>query len=310
MQWLDVVAQDPVPWLLDPENPSVRLLTLRHIFGKPEEALAAERARLLEWKPIQSLRYHWNAVNFWGRAHDPYYGGAMGNFGTLYTLTQWGVPKFPEVEPACENLLTRGRSSDGRFSPGESLAAPWLCYTGIALQIMSHFDLSNDLRVRSAKASLIQAILLRPELLDCPVAGGPCRAGLVKALGALVNIPPSERSSEEDEAIDVLCERLLNAPYDFEGQNAELLMLGTPRYYDADLSELCHVIAQTPYRSHHRFHDLLGRLIDLQTPMGRWRKRRSTPAYSDERLSHPSRWVTFEATHTLMLVYGGNTYAT
>lgn len=310
MQWLDVVAQDPVPWLLDPENPSVRILTLRHIFENPEAALEAEKTRMLAWKPIQSLRYHWNAVNFWGRAYDPYYGGAMGNFGTLYMLTQWGAPKFPEVESTCENLLTRGRSSDGRFSPGESPAAPWLCYTGIALQVMSHFGLGNDLRVRSAQAALLQAILLRPELLACPIAGGGCRAGLVKALGALVGVPVSERSSDEDEAITVLCERLLNAPYDFEGRDAEWLALGLPRYYDADILELCHLIAQTPYRTHHRFRDLLGRLIDLQTPMGRWRKRRATPSFSDERLSHPSRWLTFEAIHTLMSVYGGNTYAT
>ncbi len=309
MQWLDMVAQDPVPWLLDPANPSVRLLTLRHIFEKSEEALAAEKPRLLAWEPIQSLKHHWNAVNFWGRAYDPYYGGPMGNFGTLYTLTQWSAPRFPEVEPACENLLSRGRSSDGRFSPGESLSAPWLCYTGIALQVMAHFGLGNDLRVRSAQALLLQAILLRPELLNCPIAGGGCRAGLVKALGALVGIHATERSSDENEAIDVLCERLLNAPYDFEGQDAEWLALGMPRYYDADLLELCHVIAQTPYRTHHRFRDLLGRLADLQTSMGRWRKRRATPAFSDERLSQPSRWLTFEAIHTLMLVYGGNTYA-
>ncbi len=28
MHWMDLVARDPVPWLLDPGNPSVRLQTL------------------------------------------------------------------------------------------------------------------------------------------------------------------------------------------------------------------------------------------------------------------------------------------
>ncbi len=278
MRWLDLVKRDPVPWLLDPENPSARLLTLRHLLKKPETGLPEEHARLLAWKPITTLREHWNHVNFWGRENDPYYGGAIGNFGTLYLLSQLGAPLFPEVEPVCENLLNRGRSENGRFMPEETPAAPWLCYTGMALQVMWHFGYGNDLRARSALLALEQIVLLRSEKLECPIANGICHHGLVKALAALLSIPIAQREVNEEQAIAVLGERLMNYPYDFGKHDADWLLPGFPRYYRSDLIELCHVLAQTSYRTHPRFEELLQQMLALQNAEGRWCKARPTPA--------------------------------
>jgi hypothetical protein len=309
MRWLDLVKRDPVPWLLDPENPSARLLTLRHLFKKPEASLDEERARLLAWTPITTLREHWNRVNFWGREGDPYFGGAMGNFGTLYLFSQMAVPIFPEVEPACENLLNRGRGDDGRFVLVSTRVVSWLCYTGMALQIMWHFGYGNDLRARSAWLALIQTILLRPELLECPIANGGCHHGLVKALAGLLSMPAEQRESNEEQAIAMLGEHLINYPYDFGRHDADWLQPSFPRYYRSDLVELCHVLAQTPYRTHPRFQELLQRMLELQNAEGRWNKSRPTPALSEERIHQPSRWLTFEAIHTLTLTYGDDIYA-
>lgn len=309
MHWLDLVKRDPVPWLLDPANPSARLLTLRYLLGKPSASLQEDGARLLAWSPIKVLREHWNSVNFWGRENNPYFGGLMGNFGTLYFLSQLDVPLFAEVEPACENLLNKGRRTDGRFSPEEAVAAPWLCYTGMALQMLWHFGFGNDLRTRSATIALTQTVLLRPELLACPIAGGDCHHGWVKALAALIQIPAAQRTVDDEAAIDVLSERLIDYPYDFGRGDAEWLRPAFPRYYRADLLELCRVLAKTPYRTHHRFQELLQRMLALQTDEGRWCKMQPTPAISEERIHHPSRWLTFEAIHALTLTYGDQSYA-
>ncbi len=309
MRWLELLKRDPVPWLLDPGNPSARLLTLRYLLKKPPADLDEEYARLLAWTPIVALREHWNRVNFWGREADPYFGGALGNFGTLYLLTQLGVPRFPEVEPVCENLLDRGRSDDGRFAPTGISGLPWLCYTGMALQIMQHFGYGNDLRARSARLALLQAILLRPETLACPIAGGDCAHGLVKALAGLLSIPAEQREASETQAMAIVGEWLISYPYDFDRRDAEWLQPTFPRYYRSDLLELCHVLAQTPYHAHPRFQGLLRRMLELQTAEGRWNKQRATPALTEERIQHPSRWLTFEAVHTLTLAYGDDIYA-
>jgi len=310
---LDLIERDPVPWLLDPINPSARLLTLRHLFKRPETALHEENARLLAWPPIAILREHWDHVNFWGREHDPYFGGALGNFGTLYLFTQLGMSRFPEVEPACENLLNQGRNEDGRFAPGSAVIsssnAPRLCYTGMALQIMWRFEYGNDLRVRAALAALLHTILLRPELLDCPIASGACAHGLVKALAALLSMPAEQRGTDEEAAIETLSEALINHPFDFSGRDADWLQPAFPRYYRSDIVELCRVAAQTALRTHPRFQGWLYLLLSLKTDEGRWNKARPTPVLSEERLFHPSRWLTFEAVHALTLAYGDTVYA-
>lgn len=313
MRWLDLVKRDPVPWMLDPVNPSARLLTLRHLFKKPETVLQDENARLLTWSPIVILREHWNRVNFWGREHDPYFGGALGNFGTLYLFMQLGMSRFPEVEPVCENLLDKGRNENGHFATGSVVISrggmPWLCYTGMALQIMWRFGYGNDLRARSALAALLHMVLLRPEMLDCPIANGACAHGLVKALAALVNMPTEQRSADEEAAIEVLAESLINYPFDFSGRDADWLQPTFPRYYRSDVVELCRVVAQTNFRGHPRFQGWLYLLLSLKTEEGRWNKARPTPALSEERLHHPSRWLTFEAVHALTLTYGDTVYA-
>ena len=308
MRWLDLVKRDPVPWLLDPANPSARLLTLRYLFKKPAASLEKEYARLLAWSPLKDLRGHWNRVNFWGREGAPYFGGTLGNFGTLYLLSQLGVPLFPEIGPACENLLNKGRRSGERFSPEKAIATPWLCYTGMALQIMWHFGYGNDLRTRSTWTALVQTILLRPELLECPIAGGQCYHGVVKALLGLLSAPPHRRTDDDEAAIAVLGEQLVSYPFDFDGRDAEWIQPGFPRYYRSDLVELCHALGQTPYRTHHRFQELLQRMLALQTEEGRWCKLHPTPALSVERIQQPSRWLTFEAIHALTLAYGDSSY--
>ncbi|HDQ34928.1 MAG TPA: hypothetical protein ENN14_01265, partial [Chloroflexi bacterium] len=135
MAWLDYVKRDPVPWLLDPSNPSARYFTLRDIFGQSGAALTRARVAILGWPPVQEIIHQGNSHNFWGRSINPYYGGPVGTFGTLYQLAQLGTPPTPLLQEACENLLSYGRIEDGRFAITDLSGTAWLCYTGMALEI-------------------------------------------------------------------------------------------------------------------------------------------------------------------------------
>ena len=167
MRWLDFVARDPVPWLLDPSNPSSRYLTLRDIFHKDDAALVAEQDRILNWEPVAILRGHWDPVSHWGRANTPYFGGAVGSFGSLNMLQQIGAPVFPEAQATCEAILVSGRSELGVFVPERNAVTPWLCYTGIALQMMVHFGFGDDPRTLAARDTIVDSILNKPKNLMC-----------------------------------------------------------------------------------------------------------------------------------------------
>lgn len=309
MQWMDLVARDPVPWLLDPGNPSTRYLTLRDIFLRPASFLVSEQQRILDWHIIRELRRHWKEFNFWGRADNPYYGGLMGNFGTLYLLTQLGAPRFDEVEPTCENLIARGRLEDGSFAPWGVGSAPRISYTGIALQILNHFGYGDDPQVRSSWEAMLHIIRIDPEHLGCPLDDQTCRAGAVKALGALLSRSLALRTSEDNEAIDALCHYLLDRTYSWKTGEDDWVRPRFPRYYDADLVEFCHVLAHTHYQDHPTFREGLRVMVELQNEIGRWPKMKGTPVLQEERIHRPCRWLTYEAVHALALTFGDDTYA-
>ncbi len=311
MHWLSLVKRDPVPWMLDPVNPSVRVLVLEHLFGRSPQELEAERQAILKWEPVTTLIRQWNSTNYWGRSGDPYYGGPLGTLGTLSLLQQIDAPIFPEAQQACENLLSQGRQMDGRFAPEGSRSDSWLCYTGIALQALEHFGYGDDLRTQSARTLLLDALCGdRQELLICPYNLRYCTWGFSKILGALLKRPAAVRSEREQTAITTLATLLVNHTFDFARDDAGWLTPNFPRYYESDLIELTRLLAQTPLRNHARVREFIQRITGMQSETGQWRKPRPSPALQIERPGHPSRWLTFEAVHGFILVLGGNTYAT
>ncbi len=105
--------------------------------------------------------------------------------------------------------------------------------------------------------------------------------------------------------MDRLCTYLLRHTYDLEGEDSDWTKPRFPRFYDTDLIELCHVLAHTAHRAHPTSQRLLRFVLDLQDADGRWHKQKVTPALAIERIFQPSRWLTFEAVHALVLNYGG-----
>lgn len=309
MSWVDIIGRDPVPWLLDPGNPSARFLTLRHIFRKPVASLQVEQTRIVTWAPVATLRRHWVPVNFWGRAASPYYGGPVGNFGTLFLLAQLGTPRFPEITAVCENLLERGRMPDGSFAPGNRTAAPWLAYTGIALQILTHFGYEDDPRTQQAWDVLTQTVQEHPDTLGCTLPGRGCRAAGVKALGALLHRGGDRPLESDAETIDILCVYLLSHSYEWHGRDIDWALPRFPRYYETDLVELAHMLAHTKHHSDPACRQVIQRMVDIRDPSGRWIKAKTTPALFEEHILQPSRWLTSEAVHALMLIYGDEMYA-
>jgi hypothetical protein len=309
MAWVNLIGQDPVPWLLDPGNPSTRYLTLKHIFHKPEQVLRDEQTRILAWQPVTRLRSHWTPTSYWGRATSPYYGGAVGNFGTLYLLTQLGAPRFSEVEPTCKSLLEHGSLPDGSFAPSRQVAAPWLSYTGMALQILTHFGYADDPRTQRGWELLAQVINDDPETLGCATTDRGCRTAGIKALRALLHRGGDHPLESDGETIDHLCQYLLDQTYDWESREAGWLQPRFPRYYDTDIIEFTHLLAHTEYRDAPLCKTLAARMIAYHNGEGRWLKTKSTPVFTIERMHQPSRWLTFEAVHALMLIHGDTMYA-
>lgn len=301
LEWQEPLKADPVPWLLEPENPSARYLTLRYLIGcdaRDSQAVEARQA-IADWPPVRDILDLMDPVNFWGRAERPFYGGAVGTHATLHLLAEMGLSSIPQVKPACENLLQHGQHPSGGFSSDGTPDRPLLCYTGNAARTLIHFGYASDPRLRRALSHLVDRAA-RPDGLACPYANRKhCQWGIVKALAAFAALPPADRTSDHARAVASLADAVLDHEFDFEGRDANWLDFGFPLDYQSDLVELCDVLARLGFGADRRLRPLFDLVLDEQTPQGRWVKRYGTRALHIESLGQPSKWITFRALRAL-----------
>jgi hypothetical protein len=299
--WQRDLKADPIPWLLERENPSARYLTLRHLLdsGEQDSQVAETRAEILTWSPVREILAAMDAVDFWGRADRPLYGGAVGTHATLDLFAELGLPRTSQLEAACENLFEHGQHANGGFTydgtPGRCL----LCHTGIAIRTLVHFGYRDDPRLARAFEYLV-ARSTAPDGLTCAYAEGEtCQWGITKALSAFAALPPADLPKDHARAVETLVGEVLDHEFDLDGRDARWLDFGFPLHYQSDLVELVDVLARLHYDFGPRFRRLLESVMEAQTAEGRWIKRYGTRALQVEERGQPSKWVTIHALRAL-----------
>ncbi len=299
--WQSDLKADPIPWLLERENPSARYLTLRHLLNsdEPDSQVTEARAAIQAWPPVREILALMDPVDFWGRADRPFYGGAVGTHATLNLLAELGMSRTPQLEAACENLFEHGQHESGGFAydgtPGRTL----LCYTGNGIRTLVHFGYQGDPRLEHAFEYLVTRSTA-PGGLTCPYAGGEeCQWGIAKALAAFAELPAADRTLDQTRAVEALADAVLDHEFDFEGRDARWLNLGFPLDYQSDLVELCDVLVRLDYGLDPRLRHLLDVVLAAQTADGRWIKRYGTRALQVEKRGQPSKWITIHALRAL-----------
>ena len=299
--WQDNLKADPLPWLLEPENPSARYLALRHLLDCAEQDSQASetRAAIPTWPPVHEILASMDPVDFWGQADKPFYGGAVGTHATLNLLAELGQPRTPQLETACENLFQRGQHERGGFSYDGTPGRILLCYTGNSIRTLVHFGYRHDPRLELALEYLTTRSST-PDGLTCPYADGQeCQWGITKALGAFAALPADDRTPDRMRAVGALADAVLDHEFDFEGRDAPWLNFGFPLDYQSDLVELCDVLARLDYGADPRLRRLLDIVLEAQTDVGRWIKQYGTRALQVEKQGRPSKWLTIRALRAL-----------
>jgi hypothetical protein len=310
-KWQDDLQGDPLPWLLEEENPSARYLTLRDLLDCSDyDSQASEtRSAIPDWPPVREILALMDPVDFWGKAQKPFFGGAMSTHATLHLLAKLGMFLTPQIATACENLLEHGQHESGGFSDGTEDRVLF-CHTGNAIQTLIHFGYQYDLRVTRAIEYLTERVTSY-DGLECPYAdSGTCQWGIAKVLGAFAMLPHKDIYPEHVQAITILADAVLSCSPDCEKQHADWLDFGFPLDYQSDLIELCEVLARLNYSADPRFHKLMTILLENQTNEGRWIKRGGTRALRVEQVGEPSKWITLRALRAIKYAQQGLVKAT
>jgi hypothetical protein len=289
---------DPLPWLLESKNPSVRFWTLVDILelppGSPE--VQQSRAAVTTQPLVRELFALQRPEGYWGEETKPY--TAEGAVTALSLMYMHAVTPNEHTAAGCSSFLKYCQNKSGGFSLVKTQhSGIFPCTTGEHLPFLVYFGMENDPRVRAAFEFLVED-MSTPDALDCGrYQHRDCLWGAIAALNGLAVLPKEMRSVRSEQVVQDLTNRLLDASYDFEGEHKRWLTFGVPRVWDL-LSALKALAAHGCGRDP-RFLALLERVLERQDENGRWECGSTSRTWPIEKRGQPSRWVTLDVLRVL-----------
>jgi hypothetical protein len=177
---------DPIPWLLEEENPPVRYGTLRHLLERPDDDSEVTRAEaaIPFHPPVSHLLTTQKPDGYWIK-RDYYLPKHNGTFWVLTVLADLGLTaRNEQIQRACEFMFhfqrdggafCRHRRVAGRGLVWDTGAGP--CTHARIVRFLIQFGFGHDPRLRDA----IHWLLTTPRedgMWDC---GRPSRPGCLRA---------------------------------------------------------------------------------------------------------------------------------
>lgn len=290
---------DPLPWLLEPDNPSVRYWTLVDLLDRPlnDPEVLDTRAAINDHPFVKELFSLQQPEGYWGDDETKPY-SAQGALAVLNLLHMLGVTPDQRTRAGCESFLNFCQNENGGFSLTKKLRSGiFPCTTGEHLPFLVYFGLGDDPRVRAAFAFLIDDMSTN-DALDCGrYQHKDCLWGVISALNGLAVLPTGMRSEQSAWVVERLATALLNANYDFDGQHKRWLTFGVPRAWD--LLSALKALAAHSFSQDERFFPLLTQFLSRQDDQGRWLCGSVSRTWSLEKRNQPSKWVTLDALRLL-----------
>jgi len=316
---------DPIDWLLEEKDPTIRYLALRDLMRVKGKELSEAKGAIMASGPVPKILAKQQPEGHWGRAEDFYvrskYKGTVWNLILLAELH--ADPEDPRVRQACESVLSwsQDRSSGGfaymgTGEKGGRRSAVIPCLTGNMVFSLVRLGCQEDERVRQGLDWLARYMRFSLE----PMAGKEwpyvhdrcwrdhtCRSGAVKALKALAEVPERHRSAGMRRTIEEGAEFLLSqhifrkGPGSQETSRPDWLKLGFPLMWNTDILEILDILTRLGYQDT-RMHDALNLVLSMRQPDGRWlQENRSQWKFlvPFEKRGEPSKWVTLRAIRML-----------
>lgn len=324
---------DPIDWLLEEDNPSVRYFTLTDILDLPPSKPQVRKARAAIMKKgvVPRILAKQEAGGYWGVPENFYeHSKYKGTVWQLIVLAELGADGSDErIRKACEFVLenSQDRQSGGFTYAGSSengghhsKVIP--CLTGNMVFSLIRLGYLEDSRLQKG-IDWITTYQRFDDRIDKPPQGWPyditlgcwgrhtCSMGAIKALKALAEIPEQARSPEVKETLIQGAGYFLQHHVYKRSHNLEKvckpgwLKFGFPLMYQTDALEILAVLTKLGYYDP-RMQEAIDLLLSKQDNQGRWTLETTFNGrfqVNIEAKGKPSRWVTLNALRALKLYY-------
>jgi len=299
------VNGDPMPWLLERENPSVRYWTLIDLLGRsPDDAaVLAARAAIGQSPLVTDLFARQHPDGHWGDDETKPY-TAQGAVGVLSLLHMVGVEPDERTATGCDSFVRFCQHEGGGFSMVKTRRSGiFPCSTGEHLPFLVYFGMGDDARVRRAFAFVVED-MATDDALDCRrYQHQDCLWGAIAALNGLAVLPADMRSAQSEAVVQRLANTLVDGDYDFEGEHKRWLAFGVPRAWD--LLSALRAVAAHGYARDARLAPLLQLVLTRREEQGRWLCGSVSRTWPLEKRNRPSKWVTLDGQRLLKRIGAG-----
>ena len=314
-------------WLLEPENPSARYLALTRLLNRSEAdpEVAEARARIPEWEIVRSILDAQWPGGYWMAPGVGYSPKHKATVWQVIFLAAYGAPRTPSIDRACDYVLDHSRLPDGRFSAYRSAKGAIACLNGNLVRALLQLGYEDE-RVDESLGALVEMVARDGFCCRFNPPGGeqkspparmrdglPCAWGAIKALGALGQVPPQQRSTAVEEAIEAGIGLLLDGDLvtgDYAsrgGPSPRWRTLGFPLGYESDLLEGLLVLSRLGVGQDPRLGRALEALRAKEDGSGRWPLEATPPNMwvPAGRAGQANKWVTLRALEVLILCQPG-----
>ena len=334
--WTDRLRSDPIDWLLEDTNPSVRYFTLRTILDLPtmeDEVLAAQH-RIMEEGDVPRILAKQNPGGFWETERDFYVRAKYrGTVWQLIILAEMGADgRDPRIQSACRFILdwsqdrkSGGFAYQGSGTGGGHHSGVIPCLTGNMTWSLIRLGWGEDPRIKAGIQWLAEFQRTDDGETEPPEAWPyqrwrscwgrhTCTPGLVKALKAVGEIPAEERTPEVKDLISrgkefLLKHHLFKRSHDLDRvAKPKWTRFGFPTMWGTDALEMIRVLLQLGIKDR-RMQEAADLIASKQDEQGRWALENTHNGrfqFNIERKGRPSKWVTLHALQALKVFGGGS----
>ena len=331
--WKSNLHADPITWLLEDDNPSVRYFTLVELLEKAENNPEVRKIKeeIMKKGVVPKILARQKEVGYWEEAEKFYTAKYKGTVWQILILAELGADgRDSRIKKACEFLM---ENSQDRKSHGFSI---WVnaktgggrcsyvipCLTGNLVYSLIKFGYLKDERIQNGINWITTYQRFDDGINKRPKGGSfdrlvmcwgkhSCHMGVVKTLKALAEIPVDQRNKEVKNTIEEGVEYLLK--HHIYKRSHDLsrvskpgwLRLGFPLMYQDDILEILGILIRLGYHDE-RMQEAIDVLISKQDGEGKWKLENTFNGrfqINIEQKGKPSKWITLNALKVLKNFY-------
>jgi hypothetical protein len=310
---------DPLPWLLEPDNPSARYLALTRLLDQAPDSPAAMAARsaIPNSDPARSildaqfagLDAAGGPSGYWIKPDLGYSPKYRATVWQIIFLAQLGAPAVEPIRRACDYVLDHCRyladrhgRRDGRFTASKGRQGAINCLNGNLLWALQRLGLGDDPRLAEAREATAGAIDRHG--FGCRYNDDlACAWGAVKVLRAFLEAAADQRTPIVEGVIDQATTLLLSVPLleavypATRAVSPRWFQLCFPLGFNCDILEAMGALMLAGQADHPHMQDAVEWLVSKQGADGKWALERVPGKMwtSFGTVGQPDKWVTIRA---------------